>query len=80
LRYFAVAVTPDGKITLNNVAPGRYWVLAQSGSDDAQSPLNRVRVPDATEKRVSLRRAAEASKNEIELKPCQHITGFRLPL
>lgn len=80
LRYFAVAVTPDGKITLNNVAPGRYWVLAQSGSDDAQSPLNRVRVPDATEKRVSLRRAAEAAKNEIELKPCQHITGFRLPL
>ena len=80
LRYFAVAINADGKIGLNNLAPGRYWILGQPGSDDAQSPLNRVRVPDATEKRASLRRAAEAAKNEIELKPCQHITGFRLPL
>jgi hypothetical protein len=75
LRYFAAAVTPDGKIALNNLAPGRYWILAQRATDDTQSKL---RFPDATETRSTLRRAAEAAKTEIELKPCQQVADYKL--
>ena len=77
LRYFAVAVTPDGKITFNNLAPGRYWIVAQATSDD-RSPSTKLRLPDSTEMRSALRRAAEAAKNEVEFKPCQNVVGFRL--
>ena len=78
LRYFAVTVPPDGKIAFNNLAPGRYWILAQTAVDD-NSPSTKVRLPDATEMRSTLRRAGEAAKREIEFKPCQNVVDFRLP-
>ena len=78
LRYFAVAVTPDGKIAFNNLAPGRYWILAQTTSDD-RSPSTKLRLPDSTEMRAALRRVAEAAKREIEFKPCQNVVDFQLP-
>lgn len=73
LRYFAAQVTPDGKIALNNLAPGRYWILAQPAVDN-------LRLPDATETRSNLRRAAETATTEIEFKPCQNVVDFRLKL
>src|SRR6185503_15956891 len=29
LRFYGAAVNPDGKIAVNNLAPGRYWLLAR---------------------------------------------------
>lgn len=78
LRYFAAVVTPDGKIEFNNLAPGRYWILAQTASDD-RSPSTKLRLPDAMEMRSALRRAGEAAKREIEFKPCQNVIDFSLP-
>lgn len=79
LRYYAVAVTPNGNVAFNNLAPGRYWILAQTTIDD-RSPSTKLRLPDSTEMRSTLRRAAEAAKTEIEFKPCQNVVDFRLPL
>ena len=79
LRYFAAPVNPDGRFWLNNVAPGRFWILAQPGTDDTRYEVSKVRLPDGAETRSSLRHVAEATKTEIELKPCQDVT-FRLPL
>jgi len=80
LRYFAAPVSPEGKIAMHNLAPGRYWVLAQPFTEDAATPLTRLRLPHETESRTRLRREAEAAKTEIELKPCQNVTDFQLPL
>lgn len=80
LRYFTVLVSPEGKIALMNIAPGRYWVMAQAVADDSGSPVTKLRLPHETETRARFRRDAEAAKNEIELKPCQSVTDFRLPL
>jgi hypothetical protein len=80
LRYFTSAVTPDGKIALNNVAPGRYWMLAQPAARDPLSQLTQIRMPDATELRARLRKDAEARKTEIEFKPCQNVVDFKLKL
>ncbi|MEN3327487.1 MAG: hypothetical protein V7638_2294 [Acidobacteriota bacterium] len=80
LRYYAVPVAADGKIALHNIAPGRYWIVAQTFAEDAATPLTKLRLPDGTETRARLRREAEAAKTEVEFKPCQNVTDFELPL
>jgi Carboxypeptidase regulatory-like domain len=79
LRYFVAPVSTEGNFWLNNVAPGRYWMLAQPGTNDARQEVSKIRLPDAAQTRASLRHAAEQRKTEIKLKPCQDVT-FRLPL
>lgn len=79
LRYFAAPVNTAGNFWLNNVMPGRYWIVAQPGTDDSQTDVSKLRLPDAAELRSSLRHAAEEKQTEIELKPCQDVT-FKLPL
>ena len=79
LRYFAAPVNSEGSFWLHYVAPGRYWMVAQPGTDDTRYETSKVRLPDAAELRSSLRHAAEQSKTEIEVKPCQDVF-FRLPL
>ena len=79
LRYFAAPVNSAGLFWFNNVAPGRYLVLAQPGSEDSRSEVSKVRLPDGAQTRSSLRHAAEAAKTEIEVKPCQNVK-LRLPL
>lgn len=74
LRYAEAIVGPDGSFALNNIAPGKYWLIARAEPED--EPIDLVRTPiawDAVE-RAKLRKEAEASKAEIELKPCQRVT------
>lgn len=78
LRFFAAPVRSDGQITLNNIPPGRYWVLAQVVGEDIAALVTKLRMPHETAIRARSRRDAEAAKNEIEFKPCQNITDFRL--
>lgn len=78
LRFYAAAVPANGRVDFTNLAPGRYWILVQPPIDGANSPLPRLRLPDAHEIRLRLRRAAEAAKTEIELKPCQNLVDFQL--
>src|SRR5258705_5488034 len=80
LRFFASPVSPDGKIALNNLAPGRYWIVAQPAIDNAPSPLTKLRFTEETATLADLRSAAEAAKTEIEFKPCQNVTDYQLPL
>ncbi|HET6976337.1 MAG TPA: carboxypeptidase-like regulatory domain-containing protein [Pyrinomonadaceae bacterium] len=77
LRFYGSPVTPEGKITLNNLAPGRYWLLARPSLEGG---LTKLRIPDETDIRAKLRREAEAGKTEIELKPCQNIINYQLKL
>jgi hypothetical protein len=80
LSYYATPVTAAGKITINNIAPGRYWIYAHSISADALAELARIRFPHETETRAQIRRDAEAAKTEVEFKPCQNIMDFKLPI
>ena len=75
LRFSAAPVPADGKISINNIAPGRYWIVVQPGPQ-----LTRLRLPGETPLRAKLRREAEAAKNEIELKPCQSVSDLKLRL
>ena len=79
LRY-GEALTSDGSFAFTNFAPGKYWLLAKPAADNESA--DRLPPPaawDAAE-RLKLRKAAEAAKTEIELKPCQrakdHVLKF----
>jgi hypothetical protein len=76
LRFYGTAVAEDGKVGLDHVAPGKYLVLAREPV--SESPLTKLRSPDATALRAKLRREAEAVKAEIELKPCQKVSDFKV--
>lgn len=78
LRFYGAAVLSEGKVALNNLAPGRYLVFAQEATDDSVSPLTRLRSPDETAYRMRLRREAETMKDEIELKPCQKLSDLKV--
>lgn len=80
LRFYGAPVSKEGTVAVNNLAPGRYWILVQPVTDDTPSPLTKVRLPDETRTRASLRREAEAGKREVELKPCQNVTDFEVLL
>src|SRR5699024_4059136 len=77
LRFYGAAVTAEGKVALNNLAPGRYLVFAQEVTDESVSPLTRLRSPDETAYRSSLRRKAETVKAEIDLKSCQKAADIK---
>jgi hypothetical protein len=77
LRFFGAAVNADGKLTLSNIAPGRYWVLVKA--DTAATSVAKLRWPDQADFRAKLRQDAEAANKEIEFKPCQNVVGFQIP-
>lgn len=80
LRFFVTPIAQNGLFELYNIAPGRYWVLAQIGGENSVATSTKLRLPHETETRAQIRRDAEAAQTEIEFKPCQEILNLRLPL
>ena len=74
LRYFVSSIGEDKTFAFNNVPPGKYLALI----DAMSSTLAKLRLPDSAPTRTKLRRAAEAKKNSIELKPCQNLADYLL--
>jgi hypothetical protein len=78
LRYFAAPVELDQTVAFNNVAPGRYFVVVRAALDDIGPTLTKLRLPDEKETRAGLHRDAEGAKVELELRPCQNVSGYEL--
>jgi hypothetical protein len=80
LRFFTAPVQAEGAFAVNNLPPGRYWVLVRVAANSELQFDAKLRAPEEAESRAQIRRAAEAAKTEVELKPCQNLTGYQLPL
>src|SRR5215213_6416031 len=73
LRYFVTDVGVDLTFAFNSVPPGKYFALL-----DAQaSTMAKLRQPESAATRATIRRRAEAKKNDIALKPCQNLTDYQ---
>ena len=73
LRYYEKITNNDGSFEFKNLAPGRYLLhLRAAEESDSTAIPDRPAAWDAIE-RAKLRREAEASKSEVELKPCQRM-------
>ncbi len=79
LRFFIAAVAFDGRFALTNIPPGLYWAIAKPATTN-EATMIKLRLPSAEDSRLKLRREAETSKLEIELKPCANVTDYQLPL
>jgi hypothetical protein len=73
LRYAEMIVRQDRSFAFDNVAPGKYWLIARAAPDN--EPTDRPSTPIAWDAnlRAKLRKEAEELKIEIELKPCQRV-------
>jgi hypothetical protein len=80
LRYFTQQVSDDGTFLLTSIPPGHYWLIAQPSSQDSPTTTEKLRLPDALDMRTKIRRAAESAKVEVELKPCQNLTDYKIKL
>lgn len=78
LRYFVTPVAADGVFILNNLPPGKYFTVAQNPLPEEMNSVQKLRLPESAEARAKLRRAAETQGSEVELKPCQTLTDYRL--
>lgn len=79
LRFFVSEIGGDGTFVLQNLPPGKYWIV-QTPAEDQTSTLAKLRQPEAATARAKLRKIAEAQKLEIELKPCQNLNDYELKL
>ena len=79
LRFFTTAVQTDGTFSVNNVPPGRYWVLTRLPGNSEPQFDAKLRAPDEAATRAQIRREAEANETELELKPCQNLVDYQLP-
>lgn len=78
LRFFTAAVPADGAFAFNNLPPGRYWALARQSADGEPQSDATLRASEEADTRLKIRRAAEAAKTEVELKPCQNVIDYQL--
>jgi len=76
LRYAETPVSADGSYVFKNLAPGKYWMLAQPLPEgvSTEAPVS----PAAWNAAERVRMRREAAKNVIELQPCQRMSDYVL--
>jgi Carboxypeptidase regulatory-like domain len=75
LRFYEGRIDNDGNFAINNLAPGRYWIIARPAPET-------VRAPRSTRQDSTLRSQvlaeAQTSKKEVVFKPCEQLKDFDL--
>ncbi|MGZ8842752.1 MAG: carboxypeptidase regulatory-like domain-containing protein, partial [Pyrinomonadaceae bacterium] len=69
LRFFEGAVAADGTFAIGNLAPGRYWIVAQLPEPVDSNTMKSIKSDSAF--RTKIIRDAETLKKEIAFKPCE---------
>ncbi|MEK6336970.1 MAG: carboxypeptidase-like regulatory domain-containing protein [Acidobacteriota bacterium] len=75
LRYFEARTGAGGAFAIDNLAPGRYWIVA--GPDDESDPATVKPIRQDSVLRDKVLRRAEDLKKEISFKPCERNTGYQ---
>jgi hypothetical protein len=77
LRFYESWSEADGRFTVENVAPGKYWIVARPAPENESGIVTSVR-RDAT-LRANVLRDAGTLKRLVILTPCQQVADFELP-
>jgi len=77
-RFYEAAVGSDATFTLDNVAPGRYWIAPRVAEQTELGITKLVRQDEAL--RAKVRQEAEALNRTVTLKPCEQVADFSLQL
>ena len=79
LRFFVARADSDLSFLIDHVPPGRYRAITKTAAESDSISNATLRLPDAAATRAKIKREAEASKIEIELKPCQNLRDYKIP-
>lgn len=78
LRFAEARASADGAFVINNLAPGRYFIVARPPADnEASDKLAWPVAWDATERAALLKQAAAANLT-LDLQPCQRLMDYVL--
>jgi hypothetical protein len=80
LRFFTAPVGEDGSFALSNLPPGVYWTVTRTAGEAGLQTIAKLRMPEGAETRAMLRRDGATAKTTIELRPCQNVSDYQLPL
>lgn len=75
-RFYEAAVEADGAFTVDNLAPGTYWIVARRAEENESSPRKLIRQDEAL--RTKVMQEASATKKALSLKPCEQLANFDL--
>ena len=76
LRFFEGATETDATFAINNIAPGRYWIIVRAADDGDPTKVKPIRQESALRARVL--REAEALQKEVSFKPCERLADYEL--
>jgi len=77
LRFFEGGIAAEGTFAIGNIAPGRYWIIVQTGEAIDANTMKSIKSDSAL--RAKVLRDAEALKKEISFKPCERTVDYELP-
>jgi hypothetical protein len=76
-RFYETGAERDGSFTLDNVAPGKYLIVARPAEPSEPGTIRIMRLDETF--RATVLKEAEAQKKSVALKPCEQLADFDLP-
>ena len=77
-RFYEAQPSADRKFTIENVAPGKYLIVARPIEPEDIGGPKSIRQDERF--RAKVVRDAEALKKDLIFKPCEQMSGYELPL
>ena len=75
-RFYEAPIGSDGSFTLDNIAPGRYWIMSRVAEETESGTMKSIRQAEAL--RTKVRQEAERLNQPVTLKPCEQVGDFAL--
>jgi hypothetical protein len=75
-RFYETVAERDGSFTVDNVAPGKYLIMARRAEENELGLTKLVRLDETL--RATVLKEAEALKKAIAFKPCEQVADFDL--
>lgn len=77
LRFYQARPEANGDFTVDNIAPGKYWIVARPMEENEYGTAKPIRQDAAF--RAKVLHDAEVLKKEITFKPCEQTTDYEVP-
>ncbi|PYS75404.1 MAG: hypothetical protein DMF73_00680, partial [Acidobacteria bacterium] len=78
LRFYEARPETNGKFTVDNINPGKYFIIAKAAEQNEYGIAKSIRFDAAF--RAKVLQDTQALKREIALKPCEQTFDYELPL
>ncbi len=76
-RFYETVAENDGSFSVDNVAPGRYLIVARRAEENEMGITKLMRLDETL--RTTILKEAEALKKTLAFKPCEQVADFDLP-